>query len=69
MVCIWSVKDLSFLRTRLELFTNKLYLDYEPLALDCLEESHFNRTQREYLETNTFDLTYYKNLPFVTNHV
>ena len=69
MVCIWSVGDLPLLRTRPELFTNKFYLDYEPLAYDCMEELHYNRTREEVLGVRQFSTLYYQQLGFVKNHV
>jgi hypothetical protein len=36
-ICVFGVGDLPTLVSRPELFANKFYSDYEPLALDCLE--------------------------------
>ena len=47
-ICIWGYKDLPFLRTRRELFINKLLWDQQPLALDCLEEWFWNRTVEDF---------------------
>ncbi|ELU11398.1 hypothetical protein CAPTEDRAFT_83082, partial [Capitella teleta] len=38
MICIFAAGDLQLLASRPELFANKFYLDWEPLALDCMEE-------------------------------
>ena len=69
MVCVWSARDLPTLKNRPELFTNKFHLEYEPLALDCMEELHYNRTREEVLGTRQFSTLYYQRLGFVRNHV
>jgi len=79
-ICIFGVGDLPWLYRRPELFVNKFYADYEPLAYDCMEELIYNRTvmaaashaglEPTYLsrfESSTFDPTYYLKLPFVSN--
>ena len=76
-VCIYSMRDLSFLTddTRSELFVNKLYWHYEPLALDCLEWWFWDRTVREYLLFDTpqnirfVNYTFYEQLAITHNHV
>ncbi|KAJ8318660.1 hypothetical protein KUTeg_003751 [Tegillarca granosa] len=60
-VCIFGVGDLPELASKKELFANKFYLDYQPLALDCLEEWLFNKT----LNPMPFETFYYSQLPFV----
>ena len=53
-LCIWGVDDLPFIATRPELFVNKFYWDFQPLALDCMEEFFWNRTIDDFLAgTNT----------------
>ena len=37
-ICIFSVKDLSRLVNRHEIFANKFYLNYNPIAYQCMEE-------------------------------
>ena len=76
-VCIFGVNDLPFLTSplRIEMFANKFYWDYQPLALDCLEYWLWNRTVWEYTTYGTpafpdlTNLTYFENLPYVKNHV
>lgn len=68
-VCILSVGDLPLLASRPEMFANKFYLDYEPLALDCMEELHFNRTRSELLGKSQFDTSLYEELSYVKNHI
>ena len=60
-VCIFGIQDISYLVTRKELFVNKLYFDYQYLALECLAEWHYNRT----VYRAHFNTTYYEQLPFV----
>ena len=35
-ICVMGVEDLPSLTRRPELFVNKFYINFEPLALDCL---------------------------------
>jgi hypothetical protein len=68
-VCVFGVGDLPLLASRPELFANKFYIDYEPLALDCIEELHYNRTREEIKNgAPTFDVSLYEQLLFVHNH-
>lgn len=62
-VCVYGLGDLPSLVTRAHLFVNKFHLDYQPLALLCLEEWHRNRTARP--DTRYFNETFYRNLPFI----
>ncbi len=68
-VCIVSVGDLPRLTTAKELFVNKFHLDYEPLALDCMEQYIWYRTANQMLGYDQMDTSYYANLSFVRNHV
>lgn len=43
-VCVFGLGDLTELVSRKELFVNKFYYYYQPYALQCLEEWHFNNT-------------------------
>jgi hypothetical protein len=71
MVCIFATGDLPLLNSRPELFANKFYLEWEYLTLDCMEELHFNRTRNQLLqiEDGHLNLTIYKALDFVNNHM
>lgn len=69
MICIFSIGDLPLLKERKEMFANKFYWDYHPLAYDCMEELHFNRTRDEVIGKRNFDTAYYENLAFVKNHI
>lgn len=62
-VCIFGVGDLQNLRKRKELFANKFHIDYQPYALDCIEEWHYNKTLDPSL--SDLNLTFYANLPFI----
>ena len=57
-ICVFGVQDLSYLVTRRELFANKFFATFEPLALDCM------RAWIEHKEICpvTFDLEYYRGL-------
>ncbi|KAL4239490.1 Beta-1 [Mactra antiquata] len=62
-ICIFGVGDLHLLKEKPQLFSNKFYLDYQPLALDCMEEWHRNRSMAGL--SSDFNSTFYKSLPFI----
>ncbi|XP_045169948.2 beta-1,3-galactosyl-O-glycosyl-glycoprotein beta-1,6-N-acetylglucosaminyltransferase-like [Mercenaria mercenaria] len=63
-VCILGVGDLHRAYNSIELFANKFYLDFEHIALDCLEELLYERTWKEYIEDIPIDTSYYKHLHY-----
>ena len=67
-VCIFGIGDLPLLADRPELFANKFHLDFEPTALDCLEQLHYNRTLDEAVGTTTFNVSFYTELAYVKQH-
>ena len=71
MVCIFGVGDLAMLASRPELFANKFYIDYEPLAFDCIEQLHYQRLRDEVHSGNAaeFNTSVYEAQDFVRNHV
>jgi len=71
MVCIFGVGDLPLLASRPELFANKFYIDYEPLAFDCIEQLHYQRLRDEVLDGDAaqFNTSFYAAQEFVWNHV
>ena len=60
-VCIFGVGDLPVLMKRKELFANKFYSDFQPLALDCFEHYHHVRSGCPL----PFDDSFYTALEFV----
>jgi len=60
-VCVFGVADLPTLTSRQELFANKLYEDFQPLTLDCLEAW----IRHKEVCPPRDDLDYYRQLPFV----
>ena len=70
-ICIFGVGDLPLLSSRPELFANKFYIDYEPLALDCMEQLHYRRLDMEVRAgiAAEFDTSLYAAQDFVWNHV
>ena len=64
-----SLGDLNAVVTSNRLFVNKFERDYHPLAYDCLEEYVFNNTIQDINGINRLNLTFYKNLDFVKNHI
>lgn len=69
LICIFGTGDLPLLSTRPEFFANKFYLYNEHLALDCMEELHYNRTRDEYFQTRIFNTTFYENLEFIKKKI
>ncbi|KAJ8315951.1 hypothetical protein KUTeg_005965 [Tegillarca granosa] len=67
MVCIFGVGDIPLLLSRPEFFTDKFYIDYQPVTLDCIEELHYNRTRDQFEKKSEFNTTFYENLPFIRN--
>ena len=47
-ICINGIGDLKKITKKRALFVNKFHLNYQYLALDCLEEWLFNRTSSYY---------------------
>ncbi|XP_035827818.1 beta-1,3-galactosyl-O-glycosyl-glycoprotein beta-1,6-N-acetylglucosaminyltransferase [Aplysia californica] len=68
-VCIFGIRDLPLLTSRKELFANKFFADYQPLAQTCLEEWHFNMTLAEYSGLLTLNTSWYANMDIVRNAV
>ena len=61
VICIFGVGDLNQLVSRKELFANKCYLDYQYLAMDCIEEYIYNKS----FSNLPFETFYYKTMPFI----
>ncbi|XP_064642575.1 beta-1,3-galactosyl-O-glycosyl-glycoprotein beta-1,6-N-acetylglucosaminyltransferase-like [Lineus longissimus] len=51
-VCVTGVGDLPKVVSSSGLFLNKIYLNFQPLTLDCLEEYHRNKTLRTAARNN-----------------
>ncbi|XP_074659037.1 beta-1,3-galactosyl-O-glycosyl-glycoprotein beta-1,6-N-acetylglucosaminyltransferase-like [Tubulanus polymorphus] len=71
-ICILTAGDLPTLSHRPELFANKFLWHFSPVGFDCLEELYFNRTRDQWakgLSASAIDLSYYKSLDNVSNHV
>lgn len=67
-MCVLGIGDLPLLASRPELFANKFHLDFEPAALDCLEQLHYNRTYDEAVGIMTFNVSLYMELSYVKHH-
>ncbi|WAQ94346.1 GCNT1-like protein [Mya arenaria] len=68
-ICILGVGDLPVLAKSEMLFANKFFLDFQPLALECMEELVYNRTRDEYLGSIHFNDTLYTQQDFVINQI
>ncbi|KAK6182401.1 hypothetical protein SNE40_010102 [Patella caerulea] len=66
-ICIFGIGDLPRLTSRMELFANKFYWDYQSLTLDCIEEWHRKMIENEYNSTNggQFNTSYYETMPYL----
>ncbi|XP_052790831.1 beta-1,3-galactosyl-O-glycosyl-glycoprotein beta-1,6-N-acetylglucosaminyltransferase-like [Mya arenaria] len=62
-VCVFGLGDLAALVHKRHLFVNKFFLDYQPRALECLEEWLHNRTAEP--AHQPLNLTYYRQLSFI----
>ncbi|OWF45617.1 beta-1,3-galactosyl-O-glycosyl-glycoprotein beta-1,6-N-acetylglucosaminyltransferase-like [Mizuhopecten yessoensis] len=60
-VCVYGAGDLQELVSRKEIFANKFYYDYQPMALACMEEWLRNKTYSGL----PFETYFYQNLPFL----
>ncbi|XP_076436586.1 N-acetyllactosaminide beta-1,6-N-acetylglucosaminyl-transferase-like [Babylonia areolata] len=68
-ICIFGVGDLPSLTSRKELFANKFHADFQPLTVDCLEQWLWNMTMAEYSGIVRFNVSFYRQLSSVHNHV
>ena len=70
-VCIFGVGDLPLMSKDYHLFLNKVYYDYQPMTMSCIEERHYNWTREDILGNGTdrHNMTFYRNLPNVRKHV
>ncbi|KAJ8319670.1 hypothetical protein KUTeg_002779 [Tegillarca granosa] len=64
-ICVFGVGDLPYLTKKPHLFINKFFLNLQPIALDCMEEFHYNRTRDEFYNKFTFNTTFYEKLEFI----
>lgn len=64
-ICTLSLGDLPMLAKSRQLFANKFEESYHPLAYDCLEELHFNRTIADIWGLRDIATEFYQRLPFV----
>lgn len=62
-VCVFGVGDLKSLVAKNYMFANKFYIDYQPYALDCIEEWYFNKTAEGSLKS--LNISFYESLPFI----
>ena len=68
-ICVFGVGDLPLLEKRREMFANKFYLDFEPVALDCMEELHWRKVKAEISGRRQFNASYYAHLSFAKYHI
>ena len=61
--CVFGVEDLQTLVVQPQFFINKIELDYQPLALECMEEWYWNKTAVDHLEM--FNTMFYESFYFV----
>jgi hypothetical protein len=63
-VCIIGLIDLHKAYNSTELFVNKFHLDFEHIALDCLEEVLYEKTWEEYMKDLPVNTSYYRTLDY-----
>ena len=68
-VCIFGVRDLPALGIKRQLIANKFHSTYQPVAYECMEELHYNRTRAEINGHTYFNTTYYSTRAFANSHV
>ncbi|XP_041377220.1 beta-1,3-galactosyl-O-glycosyl-glycoprotein beta-1,6-N-acetylglucosaminyltransferase-like [Gigantopelta aegis] len=68
-ICVFGVRDLPKLIYREELFTNKFYADFEPLAYDCMEQRYFSKVRAEQCGNHSINTQFYESLGFVKNRI
>ncbi|XP_046334440.1 beta-1,3-galactosyl-O-glycosyl-glycoprotein beta-1,6-N-acetylglucosaminyltransferase 3-like isoform X1 [Haliotis rufescens] len=68
-ICIVGVGDLPSLTRQKHLFVNKFLGDFEPAALDCIEEWYFDTIKKENNGPRHFDTSFYEAMDFVRNKV
>ncbi|XP_050399011.2 beta-1,3-galactosyl-O-glycosyl-glycoprotein beta-1,6-N-acetylglucosaminyltransferase isoform X2 [Patella vulgata] len=68
-LCVFGVGDLPLLTTRQELFVNKLDIEYDPYAIDCLEEWMNNKESQQLSGESQFKVDFYRNLYVVKNRI
>ena len=61
-ICVIGIGDLPQVANHAGLFVNKLYIEYEYLALDCLEEILLERTLDQYINHRKIDVGFYENI-------
>ena len=67
-ICNLGTGDLYRVQTATEMFVNKLKLEYDPIGFHCIEQWFHNKTTGV-TDKNSFDINFYKKLPWVKNHV
>lgn len=72
-ICIWGVLDLPLMSRSKSIFVNKLFWNFQPYALECLDWRIRTLTRRDFGENISYyeeplDLTSYKNYEAVANH-
>ena len=64
-ICVLGIGDLHRAYNDIGLFVNKFNIDFEYLALDCLEEILYQKTWNQYLNDTQIDTNYYEHLDYV----
>ena len=64
-ICVLGLGDVHKAYNGVELFANKFNLDFEYLALDCLEAVLYMNTWKQFLLDELIDTSYYEHLDFI----
>ena len=68
-VCILGVHYMVDLANAPEMFANKFYSNYQPVARMCLQELLRNRTINQYKGHEHLNLEIFQNRTFITQHL
>jgi hypothetical protein len=67
-ICIVGPHELKEITQSKHLFMNKIKLEVSPVTYRCLEQWYWNKTTAKH-QQNSVDVSFYKKLNFVANHV
>lgn len=62
-ICNIGAGELSLIRNQPHFFLNKILMEYDPIAFKCLEKWYYWRVMQPF----SLNLTFYQQLPFVSN--
>ncbi|CAL1531916.1 unnamed protein product [Lymnaea stagnalis] len=67
--CVLSFGDLPEMLRSKKLFASTFHIREDPLVVSCLEERLYNETKSNFIDAESVNVSYYRNLNFVLSHV